>query len=83
VGSNPLGAMCIFLILARRRLYGGMRIRMGFAGRGNENDRYRMVAEHENGLCTGRRESKRQNTEWAEQRMTERGMADYYCSLNK
>jgi hypothetical protein len=33
---------------------------MGFAGRGNENDRYRMVAEHGNG------ESERQNMEWAE-----------------
>jgi hypothetical protein len=30
VGSNPFGVMYIFLILARRRLYGGM----GFAGRG-------------------------------------------------
>jgi hypothetical protein len=29
--SNLLGAMCIFLILARRRLYRGMR--MDFAGR--------------------------------------------------
>jgi hypothetical protein len=66
--------MCIFLILARRRLYGGMG--MGFAGRGNENDRYRMVAEHRNRLCAGR-ESERQNTEWAEH-----GMADYYCSLS-
>jgi hypothetical protein len=63
--------MCIFLILARRRLYGGMRMRMRFAGRENENDRYRMVAEHGNGLCAGRRESERQNREWAE-----RGMAD-------
>jgi hypothetical protein len=44
---------------------------MGFAGRGNENDRYRMVAEHGNGLCAGRRESERQNTEWAEQRMAD------------
>jgi hypothetical protein len=78
VGSNPFGAMCIFLILARRRLYGGMGMGMSFAGRGNGNDRYRMVAEHGNGLCAGRRESERQNTEWAE-----RGMADYYCSLNK
>jgi hypothetical protein len=34
VGSNPFGAMCIFLILPGRRLYRGM----GFAGRGNEND---------------------------------------------
>jgi hypothetical protein len=32
---------------------------MGFAGRGNENDRYRMVEEHVNGLCTGRRELER------------------------
>jgi hypothetical protein len=37
---------------------------MSFAGRGNENDRYRMVAEHGNGLCAGRRESERQNREW-------------------
>jgi hypothetical protein len=58
VGSNLLGVMCIFLILARHRLYWGMG--MGFAGRGNENDRYRMVLEHGNG------ESERQNTEWAE-----------------
>jgi hypothetical protein len=51
VGSNLLGGMCmcIFLILARRQLYGGMG--MGFAGRGNENDR--MVTEHGNGLCAG------------------------------
>jgi hypothetical protein len=73
--------MCIFLILARRRLYEGMR--MVFVGRGNENDRYRIVAEHGNGLCAERRESERQNTEWVEQGMAERGMADYYCSLNK
>jgi hypothetical protein len=46
MGSNPLGAMCIFLILARRRLYVGMR--MSFAGSANENDGYRMVAEHVN-----------------------------------
>jgi hypothetical protein len=26
----------------------------------------RMVAEHENGLCAGRRELERQNMEWAE-----------------
>jgi hypothetical protein len=56
--------MCIFLILVRRRLYGGKGMGMGFAGRGNENDRYRMVAEHGNGLCAGRRESERQNREW-------------------
>jgi hypothetical protein len=32
--------MCIFLILARRRLYGGMRMGMGCArGGGNRNDR--------------------------------------------
>jgi hypothetical protein len=35
---------------------------MGFAGRWNENDRYRMMTEHENGLCAGRRESERQTT---------------------
>jgi hypothetical protein len=27
-------------------------------------DRYRMVAEHGNGLCAGSRESERQNREW-------------------
>jgi hypothetical protein len=63
VGSNPFGAMHIFLILAWRQLYGEMGMGMGFAGRGNENDRYRMVAEHGNGLCAGRRESERQNKE--------------------
>jgi hypothetical protein len=36
---------------------------MGFAGRGNENDKYRMVPEHGNALCAGRRESERQNME--------------------
>jgi hypothetical protein len=62
MSSNPLGAMCIFfLILVRRQLYGGMTMGMRFVGRGNENDRYRMVAEHGNGLCAGRRESERQN----------------------
>jgi hypothetical protein len=34
MGSNPLENMCVFLILARRGLYEGMRMRM------NENDRY-------------------------------------------
>jgi hypothetical protein len=57
-------------------------MRMDFAVRGNENDRYRMVAEHGNGLCAGR-ESERLNTEWAEQGMAERRMTDYCCSLNK
>jgi hypothetical protein len=37
-----------------------MRMEMGFAKRGNKNDRYRMVSEHRNGLCTRRSESKRQ-----------------------
>jgi hypothetical protein len=60
VGSNPLGTICIFLKnLARRRLHGGMRI--GFAGRENENDIYRMVAEHGNGLCVRRSESVEDN----------------------
>jgi hypothetical protein len=36
-------------------------MRMSFAGRGNENDRYRMVAKHANGLCAGMRKSERQN----------------------
>jgi hypothetical protein len=68
----------------RRRLYEGMGMKMGFVGRGNENDRYRMAVEHGNELCVRRRESERQNTEWAEQRMVaEHRMADYYCSLNK
>jgi hypothetical protein len=56
---------------------------MSFAERGNENDRYRIMAEHGNRLCVGMRESERQNTEWTEQGMTERGMTGYYCSLNK
>jgi hypothetical protein len=34
MGSNPFKDMCFFLILARRGLYGGMRMGMGFAGRG-------------------------------------------------
>jgi hypothetical protein len=41
----------------------------GLCREGNENDRYRMVAEHGNGLCARRRESERQNMEWAEQGM--------------
>jgi hypothetical protein len=70
MGSNPLGAMCIFLILARCRLYGGMG--MGFTGRGmrmhnigmdcaraGEN---RKGTQHRNGLCAGRRESERHTT---------------------
>jgi hypothetical protein len=65
--------MCIFLILARRRLYGeigmGMGMGMSFAG---------------NGLCAGRRESERQNREWWQNtEWAEQGMTDYYCSLNK
>jgi hypothetical protein len=56
---------------------------MSFAGKGNENDRYTMVAEHGNGLCAGSRESKRQNTECVEQGMAERRMTNYYYSLNK
>jgi hypothetical protein len=64
VGLNPFRAICIFLILARCRLYGRMGMGMGFAVRGNENDRYRMVAEHKNGLCVGRSESEMQNTKW-------------------
>jgi hypothetical protein len=42
MGSNPLGAMCIFLILARRWLYEGMGMGMGCArGGGNRNGRTR------------------------------------------
>jgi hypothetical protein len=41
MGSNPLGVMCIFLILARRRLYGGMGMGMSFAGRGRGNQKGR------------------------------------------
>jgi hypothetical protein len=33
MGSNPLKNICVFLILARHGLYGGLRIGMGFAGR--------------------------------------------------
>jgi hypothetical protein len=50
--ESPWSHVYVFLILARHRLYGGMG--MGFAVRGNENDIYRMVAEHGNGLCAGR-----------------------------
>jgi hypothetical protein len=63
VGSNPLGAMCIFLILARRRLYGGMG--MGFTGRGMRMHNIggnRKDTQHKNGLCAGRRESERHTT---------------------
>jgi hypothetical protein len=35
-------------------------MRMIFAGMENENDRYRMMTEHENELYAGRRESERQ-----------------------
>jgi hypothetical protein len=54
---------------------------MGFAGRRNENDRYRMVAEHGNGLCAGggNRKGRTRNG----QGMAERGITDYYFSLNK
>ena len=41
MSSNPLRAMCIFLILARRQLYRGNE--NGICEEGNENDRYRMV----------------------------------------
>jgi hypothetical protein len=34
MGSNPLKDMCVFLILARRGLYGGMGMRMSFTGGG-------------------------------------------------
>jgi hypothetical protein len=61
--ESPWGHVYFFnLILARRQLYGGMG--MCFAGRRNENDRYRMVEEHRNRLCARRRELKRQNKEW-------------------
>jgi hypothetical protein len=68
MGSNPLGAMCIFLILARRRLYGGMRMRMGCTEWQNtEWEEGIEMAEHGMGRTgNGRRESKWQNTEWAE-----------------
>jgi hypothetical protein len=36
-------------------------MRIGFAGRENENDIYRMVAEHGNGLCVRRSESVEDN----------------------
>jgi hypothetical protein len=57
--------MYVFLILARRRLYGGMR--MGFTGRGMHNigmdcargGGNRKGTQHRNGLCARRRESER------------------------
>jgi hypothetical protein len=76
MGSNPFGAMFIFFNLARCWLYGGNG-NMGMdcvRGGGNRKGEW----EHGNGLCAERRESERQNTEWAE-----REMADYYYSFNK
>jgi hypothetical protein len=84
VGLNPLRAMCVFLILARCGLYGG--IRMSFAGsRGMRKAKqemrmteYKMVTEHENELYWEER------TRIIEQgMMTEYGMISYLCNLNK
>jgi hypothetical protein len=42
--------MCVFLILARRGLYGGMGMGMSSAGGGNEKDRIKNVNDrHGNG----------------------------------
>jgi hypothetical protein len=61
-------------------VYGGMGMRMRFAGRGNGNDRYRMVTEHGNGLCAGRRESERQNRECQTTIVTLISSRDIVCS---
>jgi hypothetical protein len=46
LGSNPLEDM-FFLILARRGLYGGMRMGMGFGGGGMRKAEQRMgMTEH-------------------------------------
>jgi hypothetical protein len=71
----PLRA-CVLLILARRGLYGGMRMGMSFAGGGNEKDRIKNGNDRHgngNGDRTGMAEQ-----EWWQNT----GMADYTCSLN-
>jgi hypothetical protein len=65
---------CVFLILVRRGLYGGMG--MSFAGGGNEKDRIKNGNDRHgngNGGRTGMAEQ-----EWWQNT----GMADYSCSLN-
>jgi hypothetical protein len=53
MSSNPLGAMCIFLILARRRLYGGIGMGMGCArGEGNRNGQNREWGRRESEWAT-------------------------------
>jgi hypothetical protein len=62
-----------FLILARRGLYGGMRMgmRMSSTGGGNEKDRIKNENDrHENGTVA--------EQEWWQNT----GMTDYSCSLN-
>jgi hypothetical protein len=50
-GWSPLGVICVFfnLILAKREMYVGMRMR--FVGNGEWERKQGMVTEHENGLC--------------------------------
>jgi hypothetical protein len=76
--ESPWGYLC-FLILARRRLYTGMKLGMGSAGRGNgkgriENDRTWEWAVREEGMGMG---------EAKQGMMAEHGMTNYSCSLNK
>jgi hypothetical protein len=74
------GHMYFFLILARHRLYGGNGNGNVLCREGNENDRYRMVADWQNmGMDCAREEGIGKG----EQGMAEYGIADYYCSLNK
>jgi hypothetical protein len=59
---------------------------MGFAGRGNENDRYRMVVEHVNGCARGGgnwkgRTRNRQNAEWPTTIAALIGSRDFIKSL--
>jgi hypothetical protein len=64
--------MYVFLILARRGMYGGMRMGMGmsFTGGGNEKDRTKNVNDMGMGMVA--------EQEWWQNT----GMTDYSCSLN-
>jgi hypothetical protein len=76
MGSNPLENMCVFLILARRGLYEGMRMGMSFAGGGNEKDRIKNENDRYGNGNGGRTRMTEQ--EWWQNT----GMTDYSYSLN-
>jgi hypothetical protein len=70
--------MCIFLILVRFWLYGGMVAEHGNGLCAGRRESERQNREWwQNTKWTERRESERQN------RVAEQEMADYYCSLNE